>query len=303
MPPSVMAAHPAPLAASSVCAQNTQLANRLEAYATLLAQQGDDAFRIRAYRDAAAEIAQTARPLHTIYTDQGLAGLDALPKIGPGIAKALAEMITTGRWAQLERLRGENSAASVFASIAGIGPKLASQLVDQDQIETLEELELALQPGAKPIAGFGPRRRHAVLAQLSQRLGRARPQRMAQADPPPVAVLLAADASYRRRAAAGELATIAPHRFNPKGAAWLPILHEQRGPWHLTLMFSNTALAHHLGRTHDWVVVYFHKNAQPDSHCTIVTETHGPMQGTRVIRGREEACAAYATHQTAKGCD
>jgi hypothetical protein len=283
-----------PTPAPYIAPENAPLAERLEAYATLLQQQGDDRFRIRAYHDAAAEVSQMARSVPRIYATDGLAGLVALPKIGQGIAKALAEMITTGRWAQLERLRGETNAAAVFSSIPGIGPKLANQLVDQEDIETLEELERALQPGAKPMAGFGPRRRQAVLAQLSQMLSRIRPQRHTQTTPPPpVSVLLQADATYRRRAQAGELVTIAPHRFNPKGVAWLPVLHEKQGDWNLTLLFSNTALAHQLGRTHDWVVVYYHKDGQPDARCTIVTETRGALQGKRVIRGREDECEEY----------
>ena len=38
---------------------------------------------------------------------------------------------------------------------------------------------------------------------------------------------------------------------------WLPVLHTERGAWHFTALFSNTARAHELGRTRDWVVVYF----------------------------------------------
>lgn len=48
----------------------------------------------------------------------------------------------------------------------------------------------------------------------------------------------------------------APRRFNPKGKAWLPILHTQRGPWHFTALYSNTARAHDLKKTGDWVVLY-----------------------------------------------
>lgn len=279
-----------------------RLAQRLDAYAALLEQQGDNRFRVRAYRDAAIELGRIAEPVRAIYGREGVAGLVALPKIGHGIAAALAQMLTTGRWAQLERLQGESGAAGVFATIPGIGPALANRLADQEDIETLEELETALQPGAKPIPGFGPRRRHAVLAQLSERLGRFRTARPGT-PPPPVEILLAADASYRRRAAAGELATIAPRRFNPEGVSWLPILHEKRGEWFLTLMYSNTALAHELGRTRDWVVIYYHRDGQPDDRCTVVTETRGPLQGKRVIRGREAECAAAQPHEPAAGGD
>jgi hypothetical protein len=55
-------------------------------------------------------------------------------------------------------------------------------------------------------------------------------------------------------------------------------------------LFSNTARAHDLGRTHDWVVIYFYDDDHRESQCTVVTETHGPMTGKRVVRGREAEC-------------
>ena len=37
-----------------------------------------------------------------------------------------------------------------------------------------------------------------------------------------ISVLLDVDREYREKAAAGELRTLAPKRFNPSGEAWLP---------------------------------------------------------------------------------
>ncbi|HSL81755.1 MAG TPA: DNA-binding protein, partial [Thermoanaerobaculia bacterium] len=96
---------------------------------------------------------------------------------------------------------------------------------------------------------------------------------------------------YRERSAAGELPTIAPRRFNPRGRAWLPILHATRGDRHYTALFSNTAQAHRLGRTHDWVVIYWDGDGGRDGQCTVVTDRGGgPLQGLRVVRGREPEC-------------
>ena len=100
-------------------------------------------------------------------------------------------------------------------------------------------------------------------------------------------MLLDVDREYRNAATAGQLPTLAPRRFNPAGAAWLPILHTERGAWRFTALFSNTALAHRLGRTRDWVVIFYETDAAPESQCTVVTETHGPLAGRRVVRGRE----------------
>jgi putative hydrolase len=74
-------------------------------------------------------------------------------------------------------------------------------------------------------------------------LGRARRRHVRRLDGPGVEQLLDVAREYRDRVAAGELPLIAPKRFNPDAKAWLPILHANRGPWHFTAMYSNTARA------------------------------------------------------------
>ncbi|MDM7931466.1 helix-hairpin-helix domain-containing protein [Tabrizicola sp.] len=274
--------------------ENADIALRLQDYAALLEQQGDDAFRVRAFQDAADHAGSLPVALRDIFAREGVAGLIDQPTIGRAIAAAIAEMLTTGRWSQLDRLRGDAAPARLFMTIPGIGPALARRLADDEDLETLEDLEIALQPGGRPIPGFGRRRRQLILSQVNERLGRIRTARhgAGSVTPPPVNLLLDADRLYRDRAAAGQLRLIAPKRFNPEGAAWLPVMHARRDDWHLTLMWSNTARAHELGKTHDWLVVYFRKDGQPEGRCTIVTETRGPLAGKRVVRGREAECEA-----------
>ena len=67
----------------------------------------------------------------------------------------------------------------------------------------------------------------------------------------------------------------------------------QRDAWHFTVLFSNTARAHELGRVLDWVVVYFHSKDEPEGQSTVVTETRGQLAGKRVVRGREAECRGY----------
>ena len=86
---------------------------------------------------------------------------------------------------------------------------------------------------------------------------------------------------------------IAPKRFNPKGEAWLPLLHTVRGAWHFTALYSNTARAHQLRRITGWVIIYFHKDGEPEGQCTVVTETRGEATGRRVVRGHEADCLRY----------
>jgi putative hydrolase len=114
-------------------------------------------------------------------------------------------------------------------------------------------------------------------------------------DEPPVELLLAIDREYREAADAGRLQRIAPRRFNPKHEAWLPIMHVDRDGWSFTALFSNTELAHHLHRTDDWVVIYFHRPHESEGQATVVTERRGWQRGQRVVRGRELECAAHWT--------
>ena len=109
---------------------------------------------------------------------------------------------------------------------------------------------------------------------------------------PPVSDLLAIDEMYRNRAARGLLTQIAPRRFNPTDKAWLPVLKTRMNGFRYRLLYSNTAVAHRAGKSHDWVVVYFeHDGAR--GQCTVVTEERGAMAGLRVVRGREAECARY----------
>ena len=284
--------------------QNRLIAARLNEYADLLEAQGDDGFRLRAYRNAAREIEAFPTPLQNLFDTGGAKALVALRGIGRGIATAIVEMLTTGHWQQLDRLKGSLTPEALFRSIPGIGENLARRLVDTLDIETLEDLEVALRLGETPVPGIGPRRRAAILAVLGQRLARHRRETTAADgdDEPPVSLLLDADALYRAKSAAGSLRRIAPKRFNPTGEAWLPIMHARRGDWHLTVLYSNTARAHELDRTRDWVVIYFQGEDRPEGRRTIVTERTGSLAGLRVVRGREDECRRhYATSSPTGG--
>jgi DNA polymerase (family 10) len=88
------------------------------------------------------------------------------------------------------------------------------------------------------------------------------------------------------------LPTIAPRRFNPNREAWLPILHSNRGERHYTALFSNTARAHEMGKTRDWVILYY-DGPDGERQCTVITSQRGPLIGERIVRGRESECLEY----------
>jgi hypothetical protein len=187
------------------------------------------------------------------------------------------------------------AARSRQSSCSGRSPgsagELARRLHEHLDVDTLEALELAAHDGRlQQMPGIGPRRAAMVRATLGRMLARTRPAGRPRAVEPEVDLLLDVDREYRRAAERGALPKIAPRRFNPSGEAWLPILHTERGDWRFTALFSNSALAHELGRVRDWVVVYFHQDSGPEGQRTIVTESRGLLAGRRVVRGREAEC-------------
>jgi DNA polymerase (family X) len=274
---------------------NHEIATRLREAAALLHHQGANPFRVGAYRRAADTLAGLGEDVCAIVARGGLAGVEALPGIGHSLARAIDEMCRTGRWIQLARLRGALEPDQVFRSIPGVGPELAQRIHETLEVETLEALEIAAHDGRlEKVPGIGARRAAMIRGALGNMLRSGRPRRPDIEIPAPdIALLLDVDREYREKAAAGNLRRIAPRRFNPQGTAWLPILHAQRGDWHFTALYSNTARAHDLGRTTDWVVIYYHTDSEPEGQCTVVTETRGPLAGRRVVRGREAACRDF----------
>jgi helix-hairpin-helix protein len=87
---------------------NDDVAGRLDEVARLLAAQGANRFRVGAYHRAANTVRRLARPVSDVLEREGIQGLQKLPGIGPGIARAIRDLLAGGRLAMLERLRGES---------------------------------------------------------------------------------------------------------------------------------------------------------------------------------------------------
>ena len=273
-------------------ASNEDIAAMFEEVAALLDRQRANQFRIQAWRTGAATIRAHEEPVASLLAREGLEGLDRLPGIGSALAGAAREIVHSGRLGLLDRLRGDGDPTGLIASVPGLGPTLAQRIHDTYGIETLEELERAAHDGRLALVeGIGTRRLACVVDALAGRLGRRDRRHRAPDELPPVAEILDVDREYRERARAHRLVRIAPRRFNPTGRAWLPVLHTTRGDRHYTALFSNSALAHRLRRTDDWVVVYFDVG-DGERQCTVVTERNGALAGERVVRGREDECLA-----------
>ena len=281
---------------------NQDIGKVLDQIADLLEAQKADPHRIRAYRFGARSIRRQAEPVARLVQEGDGKALEDIPGIGRSLARLIEEVVRTGKSQLLHRLQGEVTPEDLFEQVPGIGHELAERIVRELEIKTLEELEQAAHDGRlATVEGFGRRRLELVqmsLAGMLSGFARRRVMRMAsekeepESPRPEVAILLEVDEEYRTKAKAGELRKIAPRRFNPDGEAWLPIYHVEKEDWSFTALFSNTARAHELGKTDDWVVIFYEKDGK-EGQATVVTETRGPLQGMRVVRGREQECLAF----------
>jgi putative hydrolase len=273
---------------------NDDIASRLDEIAALLEAQAANPFRVRAYRRAAATLRHLGVSAQQILSSEGTSGLDRLRGIGPSLARTIRDIVAHGYSPMLARLRGDSDAIHLLATVPGIGMRLAARLHDELGIETLPDLESAAHDGRlEDIAGFGPKRLSGIRDTLARRLARHEPSPhgTAAASRPDVRELLDVDREYRDKTGAGTLTLIAPRRFNPERKAWLPILHTVRGDRHYTALFSNTARAHRLHKTNDWVILYC-DDGPIEHQWTIVTAEFGSMRGQRIVRGVEADCAA-----------
>lgn len=277
---------------------NNDIASQLDHIAGLLDSMGANPFRVSSYRRGAATVREHQGSVAKL-ARESRSRLQELPGIGSGLAGTIREYVRTGSISLLERLETQMEPQKAFRQLPGIGPELASRIVSDLGIRTLEELERAAHDGRlETLRGFGAKRVRAVRDSLAVILSRSTtsgsiPEEESEPDdgPPDVGLLLALDRSYREKADAGELRTIAPKRFNPEGEAWLPIMEVSRPGYDFTLLFSNTPLAHELDATHDWVVIYWENHE--DGQCTVVTSNRGDLAGKRVVRGREPECRRY----------
>lgn len=293
-------AKPPGLAEEISASPNRGIAARLDEVAQIFAEQGANRFRVQAYRHAANVLRRWPRSVAEIFAGEGIEGLEEIPGIGASIARAIRDVLLHGRLAMLDRLRGEGDPVAILASVPGIGKIFAGRLHDDLGIETLEELEVAAHDGRlENYPGIAAKRLAGIRDSLAERLRRVR-RDLAASPPrkPSVAELLDVDREYREKVAAGTLTKVAPRRFNSEAESWLPILHTARKQRHYTAVFSNTARAHELGKTHDWVVL-FCDNGDIEDRFTVITSEFGPLHGHRLVAGREVECAKYYAHEAA----
>lgn len=161
--------------------ENIDIARIFEEIADLLEIQGENPFRVRAYRAAARTLETLGAPAASL-AEQGT--LDELPGIGSDLAEKICTILETGSLPLLKELTTTTPETLVqMLRIPGLGPKRAKQIYEQLGITTLEGLEAAARSGAlRTLRGVKEALEHKILDGLAALRGSAGRWRLADAD-------------------------------------------------------------------------------------------------------------------------
>ncbi len=135
---------------------------------TQLAEGSPQAFRVRAYENAAHAVEELA----TDVSDLTEAELVAMKGIGRSSARKIREFLETGTLARLEKLRADFPPAFVeLTRIPGVGPKTAILLRDRLGVENVDDLRRAIDAQAlRDLPGLGAKSEEKLRAAI-ERLG------------------------------------------------------------------------------------------------------------------------------------
>ncbi|RDD63199.1 DNA polymerase/3'-5' exonuclease PolX [Ferruginivarius sediminum] len=157
---------------------NSDIAEQFDEVADLLEIEGANAFRIRAYRNAARTLRDLAHSVAGMVRDD--ADLTELPGIGKDLAGKIETIVETGKFPQLEDLKKDVPEGLVdVLGIAGLGPKRVQKIHEELGVTDLEGLTKAAKEGrVRKLSGFGKKTEDNILHELETRgSGETRTQR------------------------------------------------------------------------------------------------------------------------------
>jgi len=151
-------------------AQNLAAAAVFEEIADRLAIQGENAFRVRAYSNA-ARLLQGLGPDVKQKLDRG-EDLTELPGIGTDLAAKIREIVETGTCGLLEDLRRKMPAAvTELLKVPGLGPKRVALLWHDLDVQTPEQVLRAARDGRiRTLPRFGEKVERQIEASLAEQL-------------------------------------------------------------------------------------------------------------------------------------
>ena len=154
---------------------NAAIADRLDAFASLLELAEANPYTLRAYRRAADLIRGTAAPVAELVRDGRVRELRG---IGPGIEARLRELLETGQIAELAELERELAPGLVgLGRYLGLTAKRSVEIARAIDVRTPEAFREAAADGRlRALPGVGPKLEAQILVAL-EREGEPRPPR------------------------------------------------------------------------------------------------------------------------------
>jgi len=142
---------------------NEDIASVFDEIADLLEIEGDNPFRIRAYRNGARTLRELGRDIGTLIT-QG-EDITRLAGIGKNLAAKIQEILDTNHCRALDKLRKQLPAElTELLKLPGLGPKRVHALYHELDIHTHEQLERAARDGLiQHLPGFGAKTEARIL--------------------------------------------------------------------------------------------------------------------------------------------
>ncbi|MCX6992166.1 MAG: DNA polymerase/3'-5' exonuclease PolX [Kiritimatiellaeota bacterium] len=149
---------------------NVEIAQALNKLADLLEIEGANAFRVRAYRNAAHLVESLPRSVADMVAAHE--DLSELPGIGEALARKLKEIVETGHLAALEQeAKHVPAALSDLMKIPGLGPRRVHELFEKLQITDLASLEQAVREGKlRTLEGFGEKTETRIREHLDRKI-------------------------------------------------------------------------------------------------------------------------------------
>ena len=147
---------------------NNDVADIFNQVADLLEIKGENAFRVRAYRNAARTVGGMSRSVVDMAAEEK--ALEGYPGIGKDLAGKIRTIVQTGKLPLLGDLQKDMPGGlSALMRVRGLGPKKIAALFAELKISSVADLKKAAKAGKiAGLAGFSEKTEQAILEELGR---------------------------------------------------------------------------------------------------------------------------------------